>query len=482
MMWKSDSCLYLPERRGEALSLAMACVKVVKSTNTILLAFNTALHLCPPEQVVEIFLTLLADYSPDTSTHQRTSVPKGKPADSVDFLSRIILGCQVLKESTALNLNSPCSEICEGTHRDFIRSSLLVAWIQNYQSHRTELLSTRDEDSYMELSVGFSEGPSVIGSEISFCEVLLELISHFLQINLSVDQHQLMEVTLEAPAASVPADKNQKTFDGDSNKYHLTCPSSSVKSHIFVPLQQLVGILEQLKENVDYFPPIYRAFDSLFTLAQLAWNMGVLLSSGTLEEDREKSILAIEFLELSEKLFFFLSSKENDPLYEFSRVKCLLSSTSLRLDISTNLTPILLENGAVPMIESEGAGYQETKKLAQLSENIEKLSHFVDSIKGDHMLRKLYLVLSIAVFCRTNNPEIETFVEVNQGDFLTFQPQDLEKCADIAQNERFGNLTICRKMLQFGIQVSSRETTPNYPLLGSLYKRLIQISPNRPQV
>jgi hypothetical protein len=500
MMWKSDSCLYLPERRGEALSLAMACVKVIKSTNTILLTFNTALHLCPPEQAIEIFLTLLADYSQEPSVHKkRTHVTETIPADSVDYLSRIILGCQVLKESTALSLNSVCSETCEGTHRDFIRSSLLVAWIQGYMSHRTELLSDRDEIAYVQLSDNCSEVATAVGSNISLCEVLLELISHFLEINLSVDQglpillvdqNQPMEVTDAdgKSVASLNTDQNTKSdmasspFDCDSSHYHLLCPSNLVKSHIFVHLQQLVAILEQSKEISDYHPPIYRVLESLYTLAQLSWNLGVLLSNGTNDDDQEKLILAIELLELSERLFSFLSAKEDKSLYKASQFKCLLSSTSLRLDVSTNLAPIFLQNESVPiLLESEGAGYQESRKLSQLSENIEKLSNLIDNIEDDPLLHKLYLILSVAVFCRTNNPEVESFVEANQGYFLTFQPHDLEKCADIAQNERYGNLGICRKMLQFGIQVSSRDTTPNYLLLGSLYKRLIQISPNRPQ-
>ena len=91
-------------------------------------------------------------------------------------------------------------------------------------------------------------------------------------------------------------------------------------------------------------------------------------------------------------------------------------------------------------------------------------------------------MLSIAYYCRINSSELEDFVERNQTFFLMFTPIELERCADITQNEKFGNLIICRKILLFGIQVITREKTSNYSLLGNFYRRLIYLSPSRLQV
>lgn len=59
MIWKSDSCLNIEERREESLTLAMTCVKIFKSTQTILVAFNTSLYINSPQQSIELFLSLL---------------------------------------------------------------------------------------------------------------------------------------------------------------------------------------------------------------------------------------------------------------------------------------------------------------------------------------------------------------------------------------------------------------------------------------
>jgi hypothetical protein len=486
MMWKSDSCLHLSERSEEALTLAIACVKMIKSTNTILLALNTALHICPPNQVIELFLSMLKEYP--VGSHQTLEVGSSHP-DSVDYLRRIILGCQVLTECASSNLDSSCSETGDGNYRDLIKSSLLVEWIHNYSLCRVDD-SSNQESTSMDLSVDVADSSTQKSSEVTFCDVLLELFSIFLRNNLLTIQNDNELKALEEDESKLsksPSVSNPSLFSRDISCYRLLCSPDFLKSHLFDHLKQLLTILEESNESVSYDPPIYRDLESLEVLAQLSWNLGILLSgNSSLEEFKvDRMVFAIEWLEISERLFFFLSMKGNhNPQHETSRFKCLLSSTSLRLDVSTNLANLKSAGETISAIHREDANFviQEAKNLSQLSDNIQMLSQILNDMVNDSQLQKLFLILSLAVHCRTNNPNIDSFVEENQNRFLSFTPQELEKCGDITQNERYGNLGICRKMIQFAIQVSARQTIQDYQLLGSLFKRLIQISPNRLQV
>jgi hypothetical protein len=488
MMWKSDSCLHISERREEALTLAMACVKMIKSTNTILLAFNTALHICPPNQVVEMFISMLKEYPGEI--HQVPDL-RSSHADSVDYLRRIILGCQVLAECPSSHLDTSCSETGDGKYRDFIKSSLLVEWIQNYSLCRVDEFFHQDESASMDLSVNIPDSSlqNSTGSEISFCDILLELLSTFLRNNLSSSQDPNDLGEDESKVGEPPSQTRPEPalFNRDLSCYQLLCSPDFLKSHLFGHFRQLLAILEESKESVNYDPPIYRDLESLEVLAQLSWNLGILLSgNSSLQEWKlDHIIFAIEWLEMSERIFFFLSMKgNNNSQHETSRFKCLLSSTSLRLDVSTNLANLKFADENIPAIHREDESFvlQDSSNLSQLSENIQMLSQLLNKIQNETQLQKLFLILSLAVHCRTNNPDIDSFVEENQGRFLSLTPQELEKCGDITQNERYGNLGICRKMIQFAIQVSARETSQDYQLLGSLFKRLIQISPNRLQV
>jgi hypothetical protein len=77
---------------------------------------------------------------------------------------------------------------------------------------------------------------------------------------------------------------------------------------------------------------------------------------------------------------------------------------------------------------------------------------------------------------------VEQFVEENQGGFLALSAVELLRCADISITERGGSVSAARQMIQYGIQVLMREGRTNYSLIGTLYKRLIHLSPTRYKV
>lgn len=172
-------------------------------------------------------------------------------------------------------------------------------------------------------------------------------------------------------------------------------------------------------------------------------------------------------------------------------ISTILNDINLNMNANLSNNNSIEENNSTKQIEIvEKKDMNQDEKLTEeqnnfdhIKQNISILSELIDSITNlSEELRKLYLILSIAYSCRNISLELDEFVEKNQGYFLMFQPSELERCADITQNEKYGNLVICRKILQFGIQVITREKTTNYHLLGRFYHRLIYLSPSRLQV
>lgn len=97
-------------------------------------------------------------------------------------------------------------------------------------------------------------------------------------------------------------------------------------------------------------------------------------------------------------------------------------------------------------------------------------------------LQHVFLVLSLAKQCRTAAADVDAYVEQHQEQFISLTAPELLRCADIAMNEGSRCVSVSRSMLQHGIQVLMRSSTPDYPLIGNLYRRLIYLSPSRVQV
>jgi hypothetical protein len=139
----------------------------------------------------------------------------------------------------------------------------------------------------------------------------------------------------------------------------------------------------------------------------------------------------------------------------------------------TNYFPADLE-------ESLSANINELQSVEECIERLlrELMGLGVDATK----LQQVFLVLSLATQCRTSTPDVDSFVEQRQQQFISLSAPELLRCADIAMNEGSRCVSVSRSMLQLGIQVLMRSSHPDYALIGNLYRRLIYLSPSRMQV
>lgn len=422
------------------------------------------------------------------------------------------MGCQVVKESKATNLLLINTEVNYGTNCNFLIMSLLHEWIKSYLNCRTEgailpfVQNSQEQQSQLQ-NQEYSDNEKEYGSiKFSLCEIFLEIMSIFLNVNLQEIKHNPIE-----KINSHIKEQNEGiiVFDQSSSQnYSLKSSTLFVRNIIYKKYQILQNVLTSSKKNASYNPSLYDSIENLIKLGEIAWNIGIILNNTNenkndnyVENNLEKIELGIDFLEISNQIFLFVDSTTTTINYQNSiqltRFKCLLSSTSLRMDISTILNDFqdykskedhnnLKVNENIEsksnFEDSEKRLAYELKNLKCIEYNLSILSEFVkDFTNLPEELKKLYLMLSIAYYCRINSSELEGFIESNQANFLMFTPLELEKCADITQNEKFGNLTICRKMLLFGIQVITREKISSYYLLGNFYRRLIHLSPSRLQ-
>lgn len=193
-----------------------------------------------------------------------------------------------------------------------------------------------------------------------------------------------------------------------------------------------------------------------------------------------------------------------------NQVVSLLMALSLRLDADSALRDMQHQQQSIAS-EGSSLGYVPTQHPARhkaygpsptslstglegyVSANISELRGMEERIEGllrelmglgvdASKLQQVFLVLSLATQCRTSAPDVDTFVEKRQQQFISLSAPELLRCADIAMNEGSRCVSVSRSMLQLGIQVLMRSSHPDYSLIGNLYRRLIYLSPSRMQV
>ena len=219
---------------------------------------------------------------------------------------------------------------------------------------------------------------------------------------------------------------------------------------------------------------------------------------GGLREDFERSEGGARCLEMAQQLYSIAARLQrrqythpgSDSSSDRSAEKCvrnqlvsLLMSLSLRLDADS-----LLREGR----EGEGtdtdtqalvmANLQQVSVTEKRAEGLLKQLEDMGSTCAPPELSNVFLMLSLAIRCRTASADVDTFVDQHQAAFLCLSAEELLRCADTARDGGPGCVGATRRMLQFGVQVLMRQATPAYALVGSLYRRLVYLSPSRLQV
>lgn len=116
------------------------------------------------------------------------------------------------------------------------------------------------------------------------------------------------------------------------------------------------------------------------------------------------------------------------------------------------------------------------KVLTEYLHSNDRTESFTD--KGV-MFRKVAFVYEYTVACRLGANEATSFWGNRKEDFLALSAAQLLQCFYIAQKEPGGTTELLRAMLNFSLQVCNREIPTDYSLMGSLFLRLIELSPSR---
>lgn len=186
----------------------------------------------------------------------------------------------------------------------------------------------------------------------------------------------------------------------------------------------------------------------------------------------------------------------------------LIMSLSLRLDADTSLRELerigkgstdgkglniashdAPDGSLQDSTTSEGGGEHMQSIASNLSHLLlveEKASLLMNELsqRGEAPLElnHVLLVLQLAMKCRVKSADVDEFVDQHQEDFVSLSAEELLRCAEIAMAEGAMCVSVARKMLQFGIQVRMRISPPDYSLIGTLYRKLIYLSPSRLKV
>jgi hypothetical protein len=103
----------------------------------------------------------------------------------------------------------------------------------------------------------------------------------------------------------------------------------------------------------------------------------------------------------------------------------------------------------------------------------------------DETLANIQMMLEFSARCRMEDGEshnLAGFVNLNEAMLLRLSVDDLQTCSEICAVERNGTVEISRKLLMLAVQKSMRKHEPDWISIGSLYKRIIQMSTSRQEV
>ena len=283
--------------------------------------------------------------------------------------------------------------------------------------------------------------------------------------------------------------------------------------------------------------------DELVWVANLSWNIATLLTRQQdgdegyipvlftvndccvptrLSTDREREDCLLLVARLYELAHFLFERMEQQNSSSNDLTLCLLLSAAARIDADsysrTTTNTIQLSGGstmtmmmsggmaALPSITkassdgetsfsdydppssssiSSSSSIVPSNNLLQAQLSIHKanrqlkaLSDFDDD-ESRH-LRRSSLIFEFYVLCRLRDtPKCRAFLLENRDDFLLLAPQDLLYCSKVSRRERGVSIEVTRTLLTLSLQASNMRPSPDYTMIGGIYRDLIELSPSR---
>lgn len=524
---KADVLIHL-HRYQEASAAALGAVEAMSNTRSLLMLFKALLH----EQGERAAVRALIDKhqqqqqnQPSLSTKPTTSTYTQK-----EDLARLILCTFVAQDCTELSV----------AQRDRATQCLLRQWMGQYaeaQLWQQNDLSTADEDPE---GVGDEHKESEDDTHthtMSYLEAVCNYMHLYLHHNMSYtpDTHPNREsnvqelflsdtlpvvdnsvvcsssspVNVPVVAPVVPSDNVDfftllgypDSVEGaqgsvTARTLSFTCTLAEVRQEILAVLEETVQLITCV-EKAGLPAHTVGTTNDLKWLAHLAYNTATVLLklrvTDKSEEGGQRWLLAARLFELSEHLVGVLCSVAAGTVQDsFDRASCFLIAAACRVDAEATAEHGLDgSNNAdlfAPSSHSHLTGNATTipssnlvqaRLDAQKADRLLQLQSDFDDPRANEM-RCQALILEFSALCRFPDSKMcQSFVKDKQGDFLRLSIPQLQKCANTAKNARNVSVEVTRSLLNLALQRSMRDTSPDYALMGSVYRELIELSPSR---
>lgn len=309
--------------------------------------------------------------------------------------------------------------------------------------------------------------------------------------------------------------------------YKFVCDLQVLKSQVVDKIQIFLKMYEGIQCD-GYNVSILGSKNDVFWLSDCCWNLGVLLMDQTIkfsnddlvrssvekkEYDLDRCMLTSELFEASQKLVdismkqthdsysainlnnrsadilnvnmreddieICAMSKDNTLMMQNAALCCILS-ISLRLDV----------DDIYHSLASDDYGGAVKDNLNTISTQLLQADKYVRQLLGcgilvkDMHITKLHVILILITMCRTHKSvnDIQQFIEDNMHIFLDMTTSELYKSISVCLGERGGSAPAARLIIKFGIQARMKDASPEYSVIGGLYRKLVNLSPNRQQV
>jgi hypothetical protein len=500
-MLKSDAQIHL-KKYSDALATALAAHALQTSMGTILMSFKALIY------VENDNLAVLSAFR----KMQQSSNISGDPylSSHIDVMAEFLKCCHICQHAEHL----------DATRRSDLSCLMLRQWMTMFAENEVWVIESNSGDSSAFAATGILKGDS-------YMSVLCEYFSHFFahkmkfQNSLNLQVGDLLEslptaVPLSSPVSSQTRGevhiiegypKCLSFIESCDGEFSFDCTLTALHDDLLIILEDLIKMITAMKKQKTGFRVLGNYEDwtwvvsllrniSTVLLKEYGWTPQTLYNKNSnqvpasnLETSQMQSITA-RLNEIAEILISAIDSdvelkgavEDNEQLSgeesEVVRSKILLLACACRIDAESN---IRVENMSL------NVNSELTTNLVQAQLDVQKTSRLLRSTTdfGDEVhkqLRNTALMLEFSVLCMAEScVKCQEFLTSRQSYFLCLSTEQLKSCAQIATSYRTADTEITRAVLNFALQCCVRDSSPNYSLMGSIYRELIDLSPSRKQ-
>jgi hypothetical protein len=496
-LFKVDAMINLKNYR-QALELACTLAESECSTAAILTMFKAAILTQPPKAAVERVIGCLDRHLENLSLNQS------------EALSRIFHCCCLVNEmNDAMDL----------VQQQLLTILLLSAWIMLYR----RCLGWRFQDD-----IANDFAAKGIAKVTFFCVVhtylqqLICLSLRFASAGVAVTAagvDQSSNIAMKSAIVLQSIDQLAKSKLQQSSDTVSSVHAGDQKIQVTLTVTCLREIVQQVTANLPnivdsvvkdgYRQELLGSDVHLEQIGNTLWHFGCLLSRTDLydispddeciavlsradvksdvNDSAARCLLASELYETAAKTFALLSNGDRRTMTVNQIISYMLSSASrLNAESSHRSSDHDLARDIGHGYENDNQSLSPNLSIArsnlQLAQSLsQNLSGFEDA-GLIQQYRNLLLILEFSVLCRSSPrlsvSTIEQFIDSSSPDFLDLSVDELIRCAEISSSEPGGTVQASRRLYTFALQVANRDSV-NSPIIGSLYSKIIDLSPSR---